>query len=317
MLMSATGTISIDGGQTGSRVRVRVDGTATDSEAGPIHTDRPVVGQVAAIARSVLSALDPRVVTHGAVTSLAAGVSGLTPAHARADELLDATDDLGISSVALAHDSISAYLGANDTAFGAVSAVGTGVVTLGVGPSGAWRVDGWGHLVGDAGSGYWIGRAGIEAALRSFDGRSAPTGLVDAAVAEFGPLPELYMVLQADPDRVSRIAAFARVVADRAAAGDPAAVGIEDAAAAELAAAASTALRRTGWTPGDHARVSWMGAVLGHNDRIRNRFAENMTRDCPGIDVAAPLGAPLDGVGRLAGVPAGHPLAAHIDRATR
>lgn len=32
------------------------------------------------------------------------------------------------------------------------------------------RADGWGHLLGDCGSGAWIGRAGLEAAPRAYDG---------------------------------------------------------------------------------------------------------------------------------------------------
>lgn len=63
---------------------------------------------------------------------------------------------------------VTAYLAANGTRHGVVVAAGTGVVTLGVGPEGVARVDGWGHLLGDAGSAYWIGRAGLDAALRTF-----------------------------------------------------------------------------------------------------------------------------------------------------
>lgn len=312
--MPAGARISIDGGQTGSRVRIEVDGTVVDRDAGPIHTDRPVVEQVAAVAHAVLAEHDGSLAAPR-VTALAAGVSGLTPQHSRADQLLAATADLGTTSVALAHDSISAYLGANGLAFGSVSAVGTGVVTLGVGTSGTWRVDGWGHLIGDAGSAYWLGRAGLDAALRAFDGRGPATALVDAASAEYGPLPELYMTLQGDPDRVSRVAGFARTVDGAADSGDEVARQITDAAASELVGSALTALHRTGWSPGDHARVSWMGAVLRNSDRIRNRFVDGMTRHAPGVDVAAPLGSPLDGVAQLLSVPVGHPLAAQIDRA--
>ena len=39
------------------------------------------------------------------------------------------------------------------------------------------RVGGWGHLLGDEGSGYWIGLEAIKAALKSWAGVIPPTML--------------------------------------------------------------------------------------------------------------------------------------------
>lgn len=305
--------ILVDGGQTGTRVRiVRPDASAPrDAKADPIHTDRPVVDQVAEAVRTTLTA-DERESAVG--LELAAGVSGLTPDAMRPGDLLGRVRDLGVTTVALAHDSVSAFLAANRFESGTVTAVGTGVVTLGVGVGGVARVDGWGHLVGDAGSGYWIGRAGLDAALRSFDGRGPDTGLLGAARAEFGEPAELYMVLQGDPDRVSRTAGFARVVDECACAGDAVAQAINERAADELADSVRAALERSGQT-GTAARVSWIGKVLTHNDRIRARFIDAVSA-LPGEPSAAePHGEPLDGVSLLLDLPIDHPLAASVGRA--
>ncbi len=300
--------ILLDGGQTGTRVRV-VGATTTDHIAGPVRTDRPVVGQIAAVARNLLGSLGI------SVHELAAGVSGLTPTASRPDELLAAVADLGIGAVALAHDSVTAYLGANRFELGAVIAVGTGVVTLGVGPAGTARVDGWGHLVGDAGSAYWIGRAGLDAALRSFDGRGSSTALERAAVEEFGDLTELYMVLQADDRRVTRIAGFALAVDAAARTGDRVAAAVSDRAAEELAGSVCAALARSGHRPDAPARVSWVGEVLAHNDRIRGRFVELVGEAMPGATIGPPHGEPLDGIGLLLDLPADHPLSGQVHRA--
>ncbi|MYR05425.1 ATPase [Gordonia sp. SID5947] len=301
--------ILLDGGQTGTRVRIVGQTSSTDHAAGPIRTDRPVVPQIARAASEILAAAG------SSVDELAAGVSGLTPDATRPEELRDAVADLGIGSVALAHDSVSAYLAANGLSLGAVTAVGTGVVTLGVGRSGTARVDGWGHLVGDAGSAYWIGRAGLEAALRSFDGRGPETRLESSARERFGPLPELYMALQGDSDRVRRTAGFAKAVDDAARAGDQVALAINDRAAAELAASVSAALRRSGHRRDEQARVSWMGQVLTRNEQIRTRFVELLGGAVPGVAVEAPHGEPLDGVGLLLDLPSGHPLTGQVHRA--
>lgn len=307
--MDARQCMAIDGGQTGTRIRLIGQTTTSEHTAGPIHTDRPVVAQIAAVARDVIA-------DSGAdVVALAAGVSGLTPQATRPDELLAAVREAGPRTVALAHDSVSAYLAANRFESGAVVAAGTGVATLGVGDAGVARVDGWGHLVGDAGSGYWIGRAGLDAALRSYDGRGTPTALAHAATTEFGALPELYMVLQADPDRVSHIAGFAREVSAAAHAGDAVAVAILHAAASELADSVRSALTRSGQRPTVSVRVSWMGNVLANNELIRSRFIELVEKSTPAVTIAAPYGDTLDGVGLLLEPPEHHPLATHIHRA--
>ncbi len=301
-----TGHILIDGGQTGTRLRVETPAGTDDCELGAIRTDRPVVEQ---IAQAVHDAGMPE-----ATWSLAAGVSGLTPEAARPAALLAAVADLGVTSVALAHDSVTAYLAANRDGFGVVTAVGTGVVTLGVGPAGVHRVDGWGHLFGDAGSAYWIGRAGIDVALRAFDGRGSATVLRDRAAEMFGPLDELYMVVQGDPDRVARVAGFARAVDAAARDGDVVAQQIIDDAADELAGSALTALERCGRRPGEKARISWMGTVMTANDRLRGRFVGVIGEAAPGVDIGAPHGQPLDGVRLLAGLDESHPLAAKVHR---
>ncbi|MGV9825507.1 N-acetylglucosamine kinase [Gordonia sp. NPDC003429] len=300
----------IDGGQTGTRVRLIIDGHITEHEAAPVRTDHPVVEQIADVARAALA-------DHPDTTTvLAAGVSGLTPEHSRPGDLLRMTATMGVSEVRLAHDSVSAYLGANGLAFGVTAAVGTGVVTLGVGPAGTARVDGWGHIVGDAGSAYWMGRAGIDAALRAFDGRGQATGLCEAAVVEFGPLPEIYMKLQADAGRVRRIAGFARTVGRLAQDGDDVAVTIIRAAATELTAAVRAALDRSGRQPGAPARISWMGAVLTNNSLLRAEFISGVHSLGPGVEVGPPRGSSLDGVNRLLDLPHDHPLWDEVSAAT-
>ncbi|WP_040524502.1 N-acetylglucosamine kinase [Gordonia effusa] len=299
--------ISIDGGQSGTRIRLP---DRDDIDVGPIRTDRPIVGQLNDYLHEVLSQA-----TDGVEYELAVGVSGLTPAHAQPAELLAGCADLNVVRVALAHDSVSAYLGSNGWEFGAVVAVGTGIVGLGVSTQKITRVDGWGYMFGDAGSAYWIGRAGIDVALRAFDMRGAATILESKTVERFGPLPELYVSLQSDPDRVSKVAAFAVVVAQAADEGDALATQIISRAADELAHTASVAALRghPEWTT--PPRISWTGKVLTANDLLRGRFIEQVRATISDAEIVEPLGKPLDGVGRLFDAPAGHPLSQQVHRA--
>ncbi|MGO7983376.1 BadF/BadG/BcrA/BcrD ATPase family protein, partial [Rhizobium johnstonii] len=81
------------------------------------------------------------------------GVSGLTSEQTEPEALLSALRPFRVHTVNLAHDSATAYLGALGNANGVVVAAGTGVVTFAVGDRSVARVDGWGYLIGDAGSG--------------------------------------------------------------------------------------------------------------------------------------------------------------------
>jgi N-acetylglucosamine kinase-like BadF-type ATPase len=67
---------------------------------------------------------------------------------------------------------VTAYAGALGQSPGGVVAAGTGLIALGTDLDTRRRADGWGHLLGDCGGGAWIGRAGLEAALRAHDGRA-------------------------------------------------------------------------------------------------------------------------------------------------
>ena len=54
------------------------------------------------------------------------------------------------------------------------------------GEGGCHRADGWGHLLGDDGSGFAVGRAGLASAMRAVDGRGGSRPLLERALARFG-----------------------------------------------------------------------------------------------------------------------------------
>ena len=293
----------MDGGQSGIRMRFTgATGILAEVERPGVLTDRPVIDQLADLALALAAE------SGTTIEELAVGTSGLTPATADPAGLLRATASIGVRRVALAHDSITGYLAANGTQPGVMLAVGTGVVVLALSESSVAKVDGWGSLLGDAGSGYWIGRAGLDAALRAFDGRGRHTPLEQIAVTRFGPLDELYMKVQADPQRVSVIASFCRDVVDAATDGDDVARGIVAAAAAELAHSAASALARVGWQPGQPARVGAVGALATRAVLMREHLITELARQAPGATFAEPLGVPLDGVQSLLDVAPSHPL---------
>lgn len=100
--------------------------------------------------------------------------------------------ELGVRRIALVADAVTAYTGALGVRPGAVIAAGTGLIAIGTDLESWRRADGWGHLLGDCGGGAWIGRAGLEAALRAYDGRTGGSARLLARAEEvFGPMDGL------------------------------------------------------------------------------------------------------------------------------
>lgn len=307
-----TATLSIDAGQTGMKVRIERAGHATLERVLPgVRTSEPLLPQLASVGRAVAEE------TGDVFGVVATGVSGLTSREADAGALLTLLSDVGAQRVLLAHDSVTSFLGTLGDARGAVVAAGTGVVTLGVGRSKVARIDGWGNIMGDAGSGYWIGREGLEAAMRAYDGRGSGTRLLDL-LRDYWPDPETaYIQLQGDPSRVAVVASFAEHVASLAAEDSVAALILLK-AARELSNSVVTALSRVAddADADEPPVVCAIGGVF-RSTTIRERFDELVREAIPRVQIVAPQGTGLDGAAALAALPDEHPLHSLIAVASR
>nr|WP_300150075.1 BadF/BadG/BcrA/BcrD ATPase family protein [Propionicimonas sp.] len=300
-----SGQLALDAGQTGIRLRWEHGQERLEGATAGVLTDRPLMPQLATAVGGFVTEhrLSPTVV--------GVGSSGLvTP---EADELLGLVAPYGVREVAVAHDATTSYLGALGDAPGVVIAAGTGAVTLAVGPTSVARVDGWGYLVGDAGSGFWIGRAGMDAAMRGFDGRGRMTPLTERMREIFPDLAAAYVELQSDDRRVSRIADFARIV-DETADIDPVAAEIMDEAAAELSESVLAGLRRVGLMREEPPRVCALGQVL-RSRHVRERFTSYLRMQWPTLELVEPMGNALHGAALLANLGEDSPLAALVARA--
>jgi N-acetylglucosamine kinase-like BadF-type ATPase len=289
-----SGLLAMDAGQSGVRAQVIVDGeTVASAELPQVRTNADVVPQ---LAQSAAAALALTGLPADSVQGLAIGTTGLNPAG-RAGEVLDLVKPLGITRVALAHDSVTSYLGALHQEKGAVVAAGTGVVTLSCGEAAWARVDGWGNQLGDAGSGFWIGRAGLEMVMRAYDGRGPATALTGIVQADFPNLENAYLEIQSDPDWVARVAGYSKIVGGLADT-DEVCGRIIDTAAAELANSVLTALRRVAEDKQLSTLVATQGKVF-NSTRLHNHFGAIVHEQAPGVQFVKPLGDALDGATQL------------------
>jgi N-acetylglucosamine kinase-like BadF-type ATPase len=124
---------------------------------------------------------------------------------------------------------------------------GTGSIVYGRSAAGeAARAGGWGHMIGDEGSGYWIGREALAAVMRAADGRGPETGLTAEILAHFNvadvsQLPRI--VYDREMPRMS-VAALGPIVQTVAADGDAVATRVLERAADELVLAARSVTTR-------------------------------------------------------------------------
>src|SRR3954453_22355255 len=128
----------------------------------------------------------------------------------------------------------------------------------------AARAGGWGHMIGDEGSGYWIGREALAAVMRAADGRGPETGLTGEILSHFNVddesrLPRI--VYDREQPRVS-VAALGPIVPRVAALGDAVATRILERAAEELVLAARSVATRLEMR-GDAFTFYLAGGVFG------------------------------------------------------
>lgn len=297
----AAGFLAVDSGGSGIRAVVGVPGRGPLAErrsAEPVRTgDRGIdpghlMTQLAPMARALTAEAGV-----GRLTTAVVGAAGFaTLGDALRAELPDAlARELGVRQVALAADAVTAYAGALGSRPGAVIAAGTGLIALGTDLTGWRRADGWGHLLGDCGGGAWIGRAGLEAALRAHDGRDGGSAALLARAEEtFGPMPELPGRLYPRPDRAAVLASFAPQVA-ACAADDPVAAGVLRAAARHMAESAAAVC-----PPGGEPLVALTGGLFHMGDPLLVPLERELALRLPHARRVAAEGDPLHGSARIA-----------------
>lgn len=205
--------------------------------------------------------------------------------------------------VIVTSDLPAAYLGALGPTPGVVISAGSGAIALALdGHGGRCSSGGGGALLGDDGSGYWIGHHALREAWRVHTGRAGSIPLFELATRRYGSLSSLPSRLRASNTQVSEVAAFVPDVATAAEGGDPVATGLLQRAGQHLAgilAAAATGVPATEDAATAVPTASWSGRLL-HLPALRATFAEQVAKVTPHLALAPPRGSTLDGAHLLA-----------------
>jgi len=304
--------LGIDGGATKSHI-VLCNGTGRlvgEGQSGPSNYHIVGVEQAATnLSEAISQALARSAVSPTEVKAACAGMAGF-------DGSSDEKNMHRILPTALLasglqcqwrslNDSVVAWAGAFHGEPGALIASGSGAVAFAVGENGrSARADGLGHWLGDAGSGYDIGRRGLRAALAALDERGPATRLTEQFRAIAGSTQKEWIGWIAGLDASISYAhqqfrSFAPFVFEAAASDDAIARSILNEAGAALAGTAASVLRKVGLLT--KPQVATAGSVLQQPSSLRQTFRDALNADLPGCQIVPARSDPARGAALLAG----------------
>jgi N-acetylglucosamine kinase-like BadF-type ATPase len=269
---------------------------------------------VAAIRAAVRAALGAAGIDAG---DIAAGVMAIASADTAVDQArlhdgLVATQP--VHPLIVVNDVVAAWCAGTLGGPGVAVIAGTGSNSFGVNARGqTWRCGGWGHLLDDTGSAYWIGLEVMRAAVRYRDGRGPYTQLVHRLLAEhsLASVEDLQPFVYEHFNK-ARIASFARLAAAAATDGDGAARRILHEAGTDLARMVCTVIEVLDFP--ETFPVVLVGGTFGSGSPFLTPFAAAVHEVRPGASLIHPRVAPVGGSVWLAARAAGLEAAMDPDR---
>lgn len=283
--------VGVDGGGTRTRVLLadiegrplaRVEGDATALRPGE---ERHSADIIAALVREALERAER---TETRPSTLVVGVAG--GGQERAAQAL--WQALASSRLADDVNVVSDAEIALDDAFGDAAGVllvsGTGSVAFARSPDGRIeRCGGWGPVMGDEGSGAWLGRRALSVITAAHDGREPETALVGAMLTALEAESLESLIPWAADATPADFAALAPVVAQVASTGDLRANALISLAVEELVLHVRTLARRCFADERAAVPVACAGGMMGKGSLVRKRVEQRLKTSVPGAVVRA------------------------------
>lgn len=210
---------------------------------------------------------------------------------------------LPVAEVLPVNDGVIALTGGALKPYGIIVISGTGSISFGINEKGERvRAGGWGHILGDEGSGYNIALKALRAIMRAHDGRIAETKLKDLMLGHLKlerPDQLLGWIRDIQANK-AEIAALSRFVHQAANEGDATANEILQTEAEELAEIVEAVAKRLFAEGQQNYEVIVAGGNLRKADGYFEMFGGALAKRLPGIWVARPRKEPVDGAVILA-----------------
>lgn len=286
--------IGIDGGGTKTRLKIANINKEllADCQGGPSNIHSNSIQVVKENLRQVIDAgLRQAQIELDDLDCICIGAAG---AAREKDKLViqDIFNQLGVNCrLIITHDAITALYGALGKGKGIILISGTGSICYGRSSDGEFhRTGGWGHIIGDEGSGYDIGRRILIEVMKGYDGRQDKTVLTELVMDKLGlnsPEDLIHFVYSNDTGK-REIAAVGGLLDEACSAGDLAALRIVQAAANELQNCIEAVVRklRLENTPVD---LVLQGSVLEKGQHVKEKLSDLIAHNYPLISIRTPM----------------------------
>ena len=281
--------IAMDCGGTKLAVVVNIAGVATQSftKPGVSHGTGDLTKNLIAVINDALSEVNKKKFDVIGI-SLAAIPDSFND---RAKLIVNIKNSVHVKDIFLISDSKASYYSCA-TGDDMVIAIGTGITAIYRADSKLVEISGHGYRLGDEASAYWIGKEGLNQALKYLDGRGQPTSLINQATDYFGASYENLsnVVHQASNPNIS-IAGFAREVITAAKSGDAISKEILNMAANEIWEIINSAKQKT-----KIKNVKLIGGMIANDDyysKIVTKFINKKDRK---LQIETPSSSAINGV---------------------
>ncbi|MDU2584308.1 MAG: BadF/BadG/BcrA/BcrD ATPase family protein [Anaerococcus prevotii] len=285
--------LGVDGGGTKTAFLLDVDGKRFESKQITIHPKQVTKQQFFEIMKLGVdevckeAGIDPEEILYTFVA--APGYGQYPDTEAYIDEGI--REAIGSDRFKVANDCVNGWAGSLNAKPGINLVLGTGQIGYGVDEEGnSMRSGGWGPLLGDEASGYYIGLKLLNHFTKMSDGRSDKTILYDIIKEKLDLKEDMEIIDKAEKMKRDEIASLSRIFTEALDKEDPYCKELLDEISKEAAAVIDSIIKGLNFK--EEVKVSYSGGVFNLGDRLIKKIEEKSKNK---IKIEKPYTDPSEG----------------------
>lgn len=285
--------LGVDGGGTKTAFLLDVDGKRFESKQITIHPKQVTKQQFFEIMKLGVgevckeAGIDPEEILYTFVA--APGYGQYPDTEAYIDEGI--REAIGSDRFKVANDCVNGWAGSLNAKPGINLVLGTGQIGYGVDEEGnSMRSGGWGPLLGDEASGYYIGLKLLNHFTKMSDGRSDKTILYDIIREKLDLKEDMEIIDKAEKMKRDEIASLSRIFTEALDKEDPYCKDLLEDISKEAAAVIDSIIKGLNFK--EEVKVSYSGGVFNLGDRLIKKIEEKSKNK---IKIEKPYTDPSEG----------------------